>query len=540
MCYYVDMYIATVPNRNSPPAILLREAYREAGKVKNRTLANLTRWKPDRIEALRRALKGEFDGLAGALQSGEIFGVLFALKHLADERGIARALGKSKEATLALFLVLARLAHGGSRLSAVRWARHQAVEDLLGLSSFAEEDLYAALEWLATEQTRIETRLYESYLKRSDQPPALVLYDVTSSYLEGEHNELAAYGYSRDGKRGKKQIVVGLRTAADGEPLAVRVFQGNTADPSTLLTQISVLKAQFKVPDVVVVGDRGMVKATGKAALGEEGFKYLTALTNAQVRRLLKESILQPELFDTDLAEVEYPGKRLIVRRNEAVRARERHRRQDKLARLRAKIDQRNTFVNQHPRAKAQAGLDQLQGWVKQHKLSPFVALSLEGRTLTYRLEEAALAQSVLLEGCYTLETDVSATQMDAATLDARYRDLQRVERNFRTLKTGFLEVRPLFLRNAQRTKGHVLVAMLALKVTRLFEYKLQQAYGTTAEDPHALTLEEALLALSRITYLYYEANGQRFVRLPQLDALQTCLFKALGLRFPRSSARIV
>lgn len=540
MCYYVDMYIATVPNRNSPPAILLREAYREAGKVKNRTLANLTRWKPDRIEALRRALKGEFDGLAGALQSGEIFGVLFALKHLADERGIARALGKSKEATLALFLVLARLAHGGSRLSAVRWARHQAVEDLLGLSSFAEEDLYAALEWLATEQTRIETRLYESYLKRSDQPPALVLYDVTSSYLEGEHNELAAYGYSRDGKRGKKQIVVGLLTAADGEPLAVRVFQGNTADPSTLLTQISVLKAQFKVPDVVVVGDRGMVKATGKAALGEEGFKYLTALTNAQVRRLLKESILQPELFDTDLAEVEYQGKRLIVRRNEAVRARERHRRQDKLARLRAKIDQRNTFVNQHPRAKAQAGLDQLQGWVKQHKLSPFVALSLEGRTLTYRLEEAALAQSVLLDGCYTLETDVSATQMDAATLDARYRDLQRVERNFRTLKTGFLEVRPLFLRNAQRTKGHVLVAMLALKVTRLFEYKLQQAYGTTAEDPHALTLEEALLALSRITYLYYEANGQRFVRLPQLDALQTCLFKALGLRFPRSSARIV
>lgn len=540
MCYYVDMYIATVPNRNSPPAILLREAYREAGKVKNRTLANLTRWKPDRIEALRRALKGEFDGLAGALQSGEIFGVLFALKHLADERGIARALGKSKEATLALFLVLARLAHGGSRLSAVRWARHQAVEDLLGLSSFDEEDLYAALEWLATEQTRIETRLYESYLKRSDQPPALVLYDVTSSYLEGEHNELAAYGYSRDGKRGKKQIVVGLLTAADGEPLAVRVFQGNTADPSTLLTQISVLKAQFKVPDVVVVGDRGMVKATGKAALGEEGFKYLTALTNAQVRRLLKESILQPELFDTDLAEVEYQGKRLIVRRNEAVRARERHRRQDKLARLRAKIDQRNTFVNQHPRAKAQAGLDQLQGWVKQHKLSPFVALSLEGRTLTYRLEEAALAQSVLLDGCYTLETDVSATQMDAATLDARYRDLQRVERNFRTLKTGFLEVRPLFLRNAQRTKGHVLVAMLALKVTRLFEYKLQQAYGTTAEDPHALTLEEALLALSRITYLYYEANGQRFVRLPQLDALQTCLFKALGLRFPRSSARIV
>ena len=265
----VGMYITTVPNRNSPPAILLREAYRENGKVKNPTLANLTHWQPARVDALRRALKGEFDGLSRDPDptSGPIFGVLFALKHLADELGITQALGKSQEATQALFLVLARIAHGGSRLSAVRWAQQHAVEDLLGLSAFDEEDLYAALNWLAKEQTQIENRLYETYVKRRGQAPVLVLYDVTSSYLEGEHNELAAYGYNRDGKRGKKQIVVGLLTAADGEPLAVRVFEGNTADPSTLATQISLLKEQFQVREVVMIGDRGMIKAKGKAAL---------------------------------------------------------------------------------------------------------------------------------------------------------------------------------------------------------------------------------------------------------------------------------
>jgi transposase len=531
------MYITTVPNRNSPPAILLREAYRENGTVKNRTLANLTHWQPARVDALRRALKGEFDGLSRDPTSGPIFGVLFALKHLADELGITQALGKSKEATQALFLVLARIAHGGSRLSAVRWAQQHAVEDLLGLSAF-EEDLYAALNWLAKEQTKVENRLYQTYVKRRGQAPVLVLYDVTSSYLEGEHNELAAYGYNRDGKRGKKQIVVGLLTAADGEPLAVRVFEGNTADPSTLATQISLLKEQFQVREVVMIGDRGMIKAKGKAALSEEGLKYITALTNAQVRTLLKESVLQPELFDTPLTEVDYEGKRLIVRRNEAVRAREHHRREDKLACLREKIEHRNTFVATRPRANAHAGLQQLERWIKRHKLSAFVTLTLHERHLTSSVDEGALAQSALLDGCYTLETDVSVTQMDAQTVDARYRDLQKVEHDFRTIKTGFLEVRPVFLRNGSRTKGHVLVAMLALKITRLFEDKLHKAFRTTEDDPNALTLDDALLALSRIIYLQYEANNQRFVRLTRLDALQSSLFKALGLTFPNPSAK--
>jgi transposase len=170
-------------------------------------------------------------------------------------------------------LVLARIAHGGSRLSAVRWAKQHAVEEVLGLGDFDEKDLYGALDWLAEQQETIEQQLYQGYVKRAGQPPALVLYDVTSSYLEGEQNELGAFGYHRDGQRGKQQMVVGLLTAADGEPLAVRVFEGNTADPSTVTEQINVLKQQFGVTEVVLVGDRGRIKSKGKEALSAEGWK---------------------------------------------------------------------------------------------------------------------------------------------------------------------------------------------------------------------------------------------------------------------------
>jgi hypothetical protein len=261
------MYIARIPNRKSRPAILLRESYREDGKVCTRTIANLTNWAPERIVAMERLVKGEFDDWSGEMTSGEIFGVLFALKQLADQVGITRVLGRAAESRLNLFLILARIAHGGSRLSAVRWAKQHTVADVLALEAFDEDDLYAALDWLASQQERIERELYQAYVKAQGQPPVLVLYDVTSSYFEGECNELGQYGYNRDGKRGKQQIVIGLLTAEDGEPLAVRVFAGNTADPTTVASQITILKEQFGIAEVVMVGDRGMIKAKGKAAL---------------------------------------------------------------------------------------------------------------------------------------------------------------------------------------------------------------------------------------------------------------------------------
>lgn len=532
------MYIARVPNRNSRPAILLRESYREDGKVRTRTLANLTHWAPERIVAMERLVKGEFDdgsGELGEITSGEIFGVLFALKHLADQIGLTRGLGRAPEGQLALFLILARIAHGGSRLSAVRWAQQHTVADVVGVEGFDEDDLYAALDWLANRQARIERELYQTYVQRQGQPPVLVLYDVTSSYFEGECNELGQYGYNRDGKKGQRQIVIGLLTAADGEPLAVRVFEGNTADPATVASQITILKEQFGIAEVVLVGDRGMIKAKGKAALSAEGWRYLTALTDAQVRTLLKQGVLQPELFDAHLCEVEHDGKRLIARRNEAVRVREQRRRADKLQQLQAKIAERNAFVAKSPRASAEKGLTALRGWVKRHQLAKFVTLTLEERVSLCAIDEIAMAEDGLLDGCYLLETDVPAALLDAPTVDQRYRDLQKVERNFRTVKTTFLEIRPIFLRKAERTKAHVFVAMLALKITRQFETGLRQAFGTTDEDAAALTPDDALVALGRLTYLYTtDRHGQRRVHLPRPDEHQGKILGALGLTFPR------
>ena len=528
------MYIARVPNRKSRPAILLRESYREEGKVCTRTIANLTDWPPERIAAMERLVKGEFDGWAGEMTSGEIFGVLFALKKLADQVGITRVLGSAPEGKLNLFLILARIAHGGSRLSAVRWAQQHAVGDVLGVDAFDEDDLYAALDWLASQQERIERELYQAYVKRRGEPPVLVLYDVTSSYFEGENNELGQYGYNRDGKRGKRQIVIGLLTAEDGEPLAVRVFEGNTSDPTTVASQITLLKAQFGITEVVMVGDRGMIKAKGKAALSAEGWRYITALTDAQVRTLLKRGVLQADLFDAHLCEVEDDDKRLIVRRNDTVRVREERRRADKLEQLQAKIAARNAFVKNSKRASPQAGLTALQNWVKRHKLGTFVTLTLQDAVIVYAIDEDAKAQDGLLDGCYILETTVPADLMAAKTVDERYRDLQKVERNFRTVKTSFLEIRPIFLRKAERTKAHVFVAMLALKITRQFEADLRQAFGTTDEDATALTPADALTALGRLTYLYStDRAGQRHAYLPRPDEQQAAIFTALGLRFP-------
>ncbi|HUY14719.1 MAG TPA: hypothetical protein VMX16_13990 [Terriglobia bacterium] len=385
------MYIDTVPNRNSPPAVLLRESVRQGSRIRKRTLANLSHWTPARIQALRCALRGEFDHLSHPdPQLGACFGLLFALKQIADRTAITAALGKGRLAKLALFLVLARVAHQGSRLSAVRWAEDQAVAEVLGLGKFDEDDLYAALDDLSARQGKIEKALYRHYLDHRAQPPRLFLYDVTSSYLEGEQNELGAYGYNRDGKRGKFEIVIGLLADEQGEPLAVRVFEGNRSDPTTVVEQIKILQEQFGVKELVFVGDRGMVKSEGKQVL--------------------------------------------------------------------------------------------------------------------------------------------SAQQVHDS-----YRAIEKVERDFRTLKTGLLEVRPVWVRKESRTRGHVFCCLLALKLSREIERRLRATFGTTGAGPQAITLPDALTALTRLCLLHYQVDEKTTVtRLPRPDARQEAILAALGVHLPK------
>ena len=521
------MYIDIVPNRKSPPAILLRESYRENGKVKKRTLANLSKLPAEIIELVRRALAGPVQVVSETV-SGAVFAVLFVLNELARQCGLQRALGPSRLASLTLFLVLARIAHQGSRLSAVRWARDQAVEAVLGLGPFDEDDLYQALDWAADQQEAIELRLYREYVSRTGQTPALVLYDVTSSYFEGEHNELGEYGYNRDGKKGKKQIVIGLLTARDGEPLSVEVFQGNTADPSTVAAQVTKLASRFQVEEVIFVGDRGMVKAKGKAQLCEVQFRYISALTDPQIRKLIKDGVVQPDLFEEQVMEVVKGGKRLVLRCDPATQRKEQHRREDKLRDLGERVRQRNVFVAHSQRAKPEAGLRQLKQWAARHRLSAFVELSLEQREMSLRIDEQAKQDAALLDGCYCIETDVPAAQLSGQEVHDRYKDLQDVERNFRRLKTAFLELRPIFVRKESRTRGHVFIAMLALKVLRLMEQRLRSAFGTTDTNAEAETADSALSALSRLCLQHYTIGDQSITGLPRPDARQSLILDAL------------
>jgi hypothetical protein len=501
------------PRRDAPPP---------RTKVVHRVLANLSRLPAELVDLVDGYCKGVRAGVdAQATCLGPSFGALAALRSVAESVGIVSAFGSSRLARLALFLVLARVAHRGSRLSATRWAEDQAVAAVLGLGSFDEDDLYAALDWIEKEQGRIELDL-----ARTRREATLFLYDVTSSYLEGQHNELAAAGYNRDGKRFKKQVVVGLLTDAEGDPVAVRVYRGDTADPKTVADPIRLLAKDLGARDVVFVGDRGMLKSGPRADLAAAGFRYLTALTDAQIRKLLREGAVQMELFDEAVAEVTLPGgRRLLLRLNPDTRARDRQRRADQLAKVRRRAQRRNEWVRERPRAKAAVSLQDAQALLAAYRLDRYVTARLEGREVVLEEDPVRRADVELLDGCYVLDTNVPAESMDKQTGHDRYMSLARVERDFRVMKTGLLEIRPIFLRKANRTRAHAFVTMLGLKLVRALESKVKDL-GLTCQDAldrlagiRLVTFADPALGLWRLPTRYAPPQREILDRLPPLPA---------------------
>ncbi len=535
------MYIESVPNRKSPPTVLLRESYREKGVVKKRTIANLTKLPSTLVADMKKSLAGKLDEKQSNIQtvdindfeSGPVFGVLAVLKKIADEMGVTKALGATRLAKLALFLILARISHQGSRLSAVRWARNHAVKEVLGLNYFDEDDLYEALDWIEENQEAIEKKLYNRYLKDNGSPPVLVLYDIISSYLEGEKNELAEYGYNRDKRKEKRQIVIGLLTGPEGERLSIEVFRGNTSDPTTVGHQVEKLIHRFAIDEVVFVGDRGMVKATGKEALkAQDGLHYITALTAPQIRKLLKTGVFQTGLFDVNIVEVKgEKGKRYILRRCDLRQRKERYRRNDKIARLSEAVRERNQFVSGSKRAKPEAGLTQLNSWAKHHKIFSFIDLHLENDQIKMVINREKQEEDELLDGCYVVETDVNDNKMDKKGVWDRYGDLQKVERDFRRMKTALIEVRPIFVRKEERTKGHVFISMLSLKIARLMESRLYNVFQTNRESDDAVTVEDAVNALSRLCLQHYHIGKQTVTGLPKPDGYQQKILDALVVK---------
>lgn len=491
-------------------------------RVVHRTLANLSQLPAELVAVIEQWVEADRRGEHLALGAGgepvigRAYGPLAAMLALARELGLERAFGRSRLGRLALFLVLARVLHRGSRLSAVRWADTQAVMETLGLSSFDEDALYAALDWLANEQSRIEGELSAA----AEEPPTIYLYDVTSSYFEGQQNELAAPGYNRDGKRFKKQIVVGLLTDGQGEPVSVQVYEGNTADPQTVADQVKKLADVFGAREIALVGDRGMLKGPQRELLGTHGFRYVTALTDPQLRKKLAEGVFQLDLFGTELAEVVDGETRYVLRRIDATATRHRSRRADQLATVRAKVDARNELLRTHPRANPEVSLAQATHWLARYKLSAFVSPRLDGRTVVLDVDAEARAKVEELDGCYVVTSNLPPAAASAETIWERYGDLQRVERDFRTMKTSLLELRPIFLRKAGRTRAHAFVAMLALKLARAFERRIK---------PIKLTLEDALDRLDGVRLVTLADPALNLWRLPsRWDAPQRAVLDCL------------
>lgn len=507
---------------------LLRESFREGGKVKHRTIANLSNCSEEEIAAIKLALKHKKNlSKLGSVEEikttqGMRMGAVCFLKEIAKRIGLVRALGKDQDGKLALWQIFARLLEQGSRLSAVRLAESHAACDQIGLEVFNEDHLYQNLTWLARNQETIEKKLF--FNRHGKQIPQLFLYDVTSSYLEGDKNELAAYGYNRDRKNGKKQIVIGLLTDSEGYPVSVRVFEGNTKDNNTVLDQVSMLAASFGVKHVTFVGDRGMIKQAQIDTITNESFHYITAITKPQIEKLIREGIFQLSLFEDKICEVTDHNVRYVLHRNPVRAAEIKSNRESKYLKLQELLREQNVYLSKHPRAKAEVAHRKVESQIKKYKFSDWIKVESSGRKLDLIIDEQSKEDKYRLDGCYVIKTDLSDQNIEAGTIHARYKDLSLVEQAFRTFKSGHLEVRPVFVRKDLRTRGHVLVVMLAY----LMEKEIYK-YWREIE----ITIAEGLDELASLRAVEMQIENVVCQKIPEPTGLSEKLLDAANIKLP-------
>jgi transposase len=496
------MYIERVPNRNSPPAILLRESFREGNTVRKRTLANLSPWPPELVEGLQTLLRGgtavkqlhdAFD-IVRSRPHGHVAAVLGTLRHLDLERIIAP--NPSHQRDLVVAMIVARLLEPRSKLATARGLNAETLAhtlgEALGLQAATADDLYYAMDWLFERQERIEKQLAARHLKDG----SLVLCDVTSTYFEGRTCPLAHLGYSRDDKRGTLQIVFGLLCNRTGCPVAVEVFDGNTADPMTVAPQIAKLRQRFGLARIVLVGDRGLLT---EARIRDElqpvaGLDWITALRSSAIQQLVSTGALQLSLFDQrDLAQItspEYPGERLVVCKNPLLAAERARKRADLLHATERELEKIVT-ATQRPkrRLKGQDKIGLRVGRVLQRfKMAKHFQVIITEAEFTYGRDEERIAQEAALDGVYIIRTSVPDTTLDAEDTVRAYKALSEVERAFRSYKTVDLRVRPIYHYLAERVCAHVLLCMLAYYV----EWHMRQALAPMLFDDDDKAAAEA------------------------------------------------
>lgn len=498
------MYIERIPNRGSPPAILLRESFREEGRVRKRTLSNLSDWPQEKIEALRAVLKGSALAQAPSLEAsfeiqrslphGHVAAVLGSLKRLGLDGLIAAK--RSRYRDLAVAMIAARILAPRSKLATARALDAETLQNSLGeelsLETADAEELYEAMDWLVKRQQAIEGKLAERHLKDG----SLVLYDVTSSYFEGRRCPLAKLGHSRDGKKGKLQIVYGLMCSPEGCPVAVEVFEGNTGDPKTLASQIVKLKERFHISRVIVVSDRGLItEARLEEDLRPSGLDWISALRAPAIRKLVEGGSIQLTLFDErDLAEIrseDYPGERLIVCRNPLLAEERRRKRLDLLQateRELAKIVQATRREKNPLRGKGEIAL-RIGKVINRYKMGKHFKLTISETAFSFERRQEDIDREASLDGFYVIRTNVPKEVLTAEETVLNYKRLSRVERAFRSLKTVDLKVRPIHHRLADRVRSHVFLCMLAYYV----EWHMRQKLAPVLFDDEDRSSTEAL-----------------------------------------------
>ena len=470
------MYIERVPNRSSPPAILLRESFREGGRVHKRTLANLSDWPQYRIDALAAGLKGH--SVVGNIQNafeiirsrphGHVAAVLGTLAHLKLDQLISRM--RCRERDLCVAMLASRLIAPASKLAFSRGLSSETTDstlgEQLGVQDADEDECYAAMDWLLERQVAVEDALAKRHLAEG----CLVLYDVTSTYFEGHSCPLAKFGHSRDGKKDKLQIVVGLLTNGEGCPVAVEVFEGNTGDPTTLTSQVSKLKSRFDLKRIVLIGDRGMItEARIREDLSKvDGLDWITALRAPAIAALVEGGSLQLSLFDKkDLAEINdpaYPGERLVVCKNPLLaeeRTRKRRELLDATERELESVAKAVARAKRPLRGAAKIGL-RVGKVMGRFKMAKHFKLTISDDSFRYERDEEAIAAESSLDGIYVVRTTVSPERMAPAEVVRSYKSLANVERAFRCIKTVDLNLRPIHHHKADRVRAHVFICMLS------------------------------------------------------------------------------
>jgi transposase len=497
------MHIDIVPNRNSRPAYLLRESYREGKKVKKRTLANLSALSDAQLMAIRAVLQGRslvpaeaaFEVISSRAH-GHVQAICVAMSRL----GIAALLGgrPSPERDRVLALIAARILAPHTKLATTRWWHTTTLAEEFGVADASAEDLYAAMDWLLARQDRIQKKLAKRHLHEH----GLVLYDLSSSYFEGSTCPLARRGYSRDGKRGTLQVNYGLLTDAGGCPVAVSVHEGNTADSPTLLPAMHMLRKDFGIERLVMVGDRGMVSEQAIEQMrASDGIDWITALKSASIRALVEQKHLQMDLFDqrnlVEISSPDYPGERLIACRNDALARRRARKREDLLAATERRLSKIQQRV-EAGRLKGQDAIGVAVGkLINQYKVAKHFALTITDTTLAFARKPERIASEAALDGLYIVRTSVPAGRLDAPACVRSYKSLANVERAFRSLKTIDLKVRPIHHRLADRVRAHIFLCMLAYYV----QWHLREAWRELLfadTDLHAKTTRDPVAPAQR------------------------------------------